>query len=62
MRRLSDGSEVRADEAYLRESIYDPGRRVLEEFARKDVGMPSYVGIISESQAEALILFIRGLK
>ncbi len=61
-RRFADGSETLADETYLRESIYEPGRRVIQEFAGKDVGMPSYVGIIEEDHVKALILYIRSLK
>jgi len=60
-RRLADGSEVLADDDYLREAIYDPAKRVLQEFAGKDVGMPSYVGIIEEDHVKALILYIRSL-
>ena len=61
-RQFSDGSEATADDAYLRESIFDPPKRVIKEFFGKDVGMPSYTGIITEDDFAALVLYIRSLR
>lgn len=62
---FSDGSELRSvDEAYLRESILDPARRVQEgyEMERTGVGMPSYLGVLKDHEIESVVLFIKGLK
>lgn len=62
---FSDGSELRrVDEAYLRESILDPARRVQEgyEMERTGVGMPSYLGVLKDYEIESVVMFIKGLK
>jgi mono/diheme cytochrome c family protein len=61
-RKLADGSKTRADEAYLRESIREPALRVVAGFDKSDAGMPSYEGVISDAQIEALVLYIRSLR
>ena len=54
--------KVTADEAYLRESILNPGAKVVKGFEKFDAGMPIYNGILNESQIQSLILFIKSLK
>jgi hypothetical protein len=64
-RKFADGSEIKKiDEAYLRESILDPARRVQEgyEMERTGVGMPSYLGVLKDHEIESVVLFIKGLK
>lgn len=64
-RTFSDGSEIRKiDEAYLRESILDPARRVQKgyEMERTGVGMPSYLGVLKDHEIESVILFIKSLR
>lgn len=61
-RKLAGGSKVIADEAYLRESIREPALKMLSGFEKTDTGMPSYEGIISDAQIEALVLYIKSLK
>jgi hypothetical protein len=64
-RIFSDGSEIKKiDEAYLRESILDPARRVQKgfEMERTGVGMPSYLGVLKDHEIDSVILFIKGLK
>lgn len=64
-RIFSDGSEIRKiDEAYLRESILDPARRVQKgyEMERTGVGMPSYLGVLKDHEIDSVVLFIKGLK
>jgi mono/diheme cytochrome c family protein len=61
-RQIVGGGRVAADEAYLRESIKEPTARVVSGFEKNDTGMPSYEGVISESQIEALILYIKSVK
>lgn len=64
-RVFTDGSEIKKiDEAYLRESILDPARRVMEgyEMERTGVGMPSYLGVLKDHEIEAIVLYIKTLK
>jgi mono/diheme cytochrome c family protein len=63
-RELSDGTTIRnVDEAYLRESIVDPGARVPKGFNMTEtgVGMPSYLGVLKDHQIDSLILYIKSL-
>ncbi len=54
--------KVLADEAYLRESIKDPAAKFVKGFEKSDAGMPSYEGVITDAQIEALILYLKTLK
>lgn len=63
-RVFTDKSEIRsADEAYIRESILDPPRRVATgfEMERSGVGMPSYLGVLKEHEIASIILYIESL-
>jgi cytochrome c2 len=53
---------VTADEAYLRESILEPSAKVVSGFNRTGMGMPSFSGVLTESQIDSLILFIKSLR
>jgi len=59
---LSNGRKVVADEAYLHESIMEPNATIVSGFDKSDTGMPSYQGVITDAQVEALILYIKSLK
>jgi len=54
--------KVLADEAYLRESIKEPTAKFVKGFEKSDAGMPSYEGVITDAQIEALILYLKTLK
>lgn len=56
---LADGSTVTADEAYLRESILEPGAKIVAGFQNV---MPSYKGRLSDEDVQALIEYIKTLK
>ena len=56
-RSLDDGTTVVADEEYLRTSIVDPGRHVVEGF--NNIMPGTYGQQLSPDQIEALIAFIR---
>ena len=56
--QLEDGRTVTADENYIRESILDPGAKVLKGF--KPV-MPTFQGIVSEEQLNALVAYVKSL-
>ncbi len=53
---------VKADDAYLRESILNPAAKVVKGFEKFDTGMPIYEGILNEFQVESLILYIKSLQ
>ncbi len=64
-REFTDGSELRkADAAYLRESIIDPGRRVTKGFEaqKTGVGMPSYLGVLKDHEIDSIVLYIESLR
>ena len=61
-RRFAGGVvRVTADEAYLQQSILEPGAKIVEGYERGEVSMPSYAGVLSDSQVQSLILFIKSL-
>jgi cytochrome c oxidase subunit II len=55
---LDNGSTVTADENYIRESILNPGAKVVSGF--KPI-MPTFNGIVSEEQLLSLIAYIKSL-
>lgn len=57
--KLKDGSEVAVDDAYLRESIVNPGARVVAGFQPL---MPPFAGKVSDAELDALIAYIRSLR
>ena len=59
---FTDGGKTIADEAYLRESIKEPTAKVVRGFDKSDAGMPSYEGVITDAQTEALIAYIKSLR
>ncbi len=61
VRVLLDDSEAKVDEAYLHESIVHPGAKVSKEFKGVEYGMPIYEGILTESQVQSLVLYIKSL-
>jgi cytochrome c1 len=56
--KLRDGSSVTADEAYLRESILDPNKKIVAGY---QPSMPSY-SYLKDDQVKALIAYIKSLK
>lgn len=61
-REFANSGKLVADEAYIRESIREPGAKVVRGFEKSDTAMPSYEGLISEEQIQALILYIKTLR
>jgi cytochrome c oxidase subunit 2 len=55
---LTDGSSVMVDENYIRESILDPGAKVVKGFQPL---MPTYKGQLSEEELLQLIIYIKSL-
>ena len=55
---LEDGRTVTADENYIRESILDPGAKIVNGY--KPV-MPTFQGLVSEEQLSALVAYVKSL-
>ena len=56
---LTDGSTVTVDDAYLHESIVDPGAKLVEGY--NDIMPKNYGADLSEEQIQALIDYIKSL-
>lgn len=56
---LEDGTTVKADDAYLMESIKDPNAKVVKGFPAG--AMPPYGSILSDQNIDDLIAYIRSL-
>jgi cytochrome c oxidase subunit 2 len=56
--RLAGGARLRADEQYLRESIVDPGEKIV---AGWQPVMPTYKGLVADEQLNALVAYLRSL-
>jgi cytochrome c oxidase subunit II len=57
--KLNTGQVVTADDAYIRESILDPGVKVVDGFRPI---MPTYRGLVGEEQLVALLEYIKSLR
>jgi glucose/arabinose dehydrogenase len=60
--KIAGGPDVIADDAYLRESILIPSAKIVKGYEKVEAGMPVYQGVLSDSQVDSLILFIKTLK
>ncbi|HEY8378500.1 MAG TPA: cytochrome c oxidase subunit II [Nannocystis sp.] len=56
---LADGSEVIADEAYLRRAILDPSAQVVAGYQAGE--MPSFAGVLRDDELLLLIAYLRSL-
>lgn len=56
--QLDDGTNIVADENYLRESIVNPGAKIVAGYANV---MPSYAGQLSDDQLNQLLAYIKSL-
>ncbi|MPY89800.1 MAG: c-type cytochrome [Luteitalea sp.] len=62
-RTFANGAvRVLADEVYLREAILEPSAKIVSGYDHGEAGMPSYAGVLTESQIDSLILFIKSLE
>jgi mono/diheme cytochrome c family protein len=55
---FTDGTSQVADEAYIRESLLTPAKRIVKGYAE---GMPSFAGVLSDGEIQSLVLYIRSL-
>lgn len=56
--KMSDGSVIKADENYIRESIHEPLKHIVEGYQPV---MPSYQGQLTDDEITSLIAFIKSL-
>ena len=61
VRELSDDTKVIADDPYIRESILEPSKKKAKAYMKLETGMPIYAGILSDSQIESIILYMKTL-
>lgn len=61
-RTFADGGTAVADDDYLRQSILEPSAHIVRGFDQSDAGMPSYGGVLSAAEIDALVAYIRSLK
>jgi mono/diheme cytochrome c family protein len=57
-RPMEDGTIVVADAEYLRESILNPAAKIVKGY---NAEMPSFQGILSDTDIESVILFVKSL-
>jgi glucose/arabinose dehydrogenase/cytochrome c2 len=57
-----DVVRVTADDSYIRESILEPSAKIVSGYELGGAGMPSYAGVLTDSQIESIILFIKTLR
>ncbi len=60
-RTFADRTTGIVDDDYLRQSIKEPTAKVVSGFDKSDTGMPSYEGVITDAQIEALVLYLKTL-
>jgi cytochrome c oxidase subunit 2 len=56
--QLSDGRAIKADDAYIRDSILQPNRDIVAGFAPS---MPSYSGLLDDGDIQSLVAYIRSM-
>jgi cytochrome c oxidase subunit II len=56
--KLVDGSTVKVDDAYLRESILNPGAKVVAAYTND---MPTFQGLLTEEQVAMIIQYIKSV-
>jgi len=55
---LADGSAVLADDNYMKESLYEPGAKVVKGFPNV---MPTFKGVLTDDDVTAVIAYIKTL-
>ena len=56
---MSDGSKVKVDENYIRESLMDPAAKIVNGY---NPVMPTFKGQLRDSQIDGIIEYIKSLK
>ncbi|MBL8763111.1 MAG: cytochrome c oxidase subunit II [Phycisphaerae bacterium] len=55
---LSDGARVVADENYIRESIYEPAKKIVKGYQNQ---MPTFQGQINDKELEGIIAYMKSI-
>jgi cytochrome c2 len=58
-RSFKDGTSSIADDTYIKESIVDPGAKIV---TGKEGEMPSFLGVLSDRDINSIILYFKTLK
>ena len=53
---LSDGSQVKVDENYIRESILNPQAKIVQGYPPT---MPTFQGLLKDREIDAIIAFLK---
>lgn len=61
-RDLAKATPIVADESYLRESILTPAAKIVKGYEKVEAGMPVYSGVLTDSQVDSIIMYIKSLK
>ena len=56
---MSDGTTITVDENYIRESILDPGAKIVDGYQNQ---MASYQGLLDDAQIDAIIEYLKTLE
>lgn len=56
---MSDGTTITVDENYIRESILDPGAKIVDGYQNQ---MASYQGLLDDDQIDAIIEYLKTLE
>lgn len=56
---IQDGSEVTADDNYIRESVFDPNAKIVKGFQPL---MPTFEGLLTENDFQKILAYIKSLK
>ncbi len=59
METMNDGSVVKVDENYVRESMMNPQAKVVKGF---EPVMPTFQGLLKENEIHGLVEFIKSLQ
>lgn len=59
MRKLDNGKSIQADENYIRESILNPGAKLVQGYSNQ---MTPFAGLLTEEELSGLIEYIKSLK
>jgi glucose/arabinose dehydrogenase/mono/diheme cytochrome c family protein len=55
-------TKAKVDEKYLREAILDPTAKIAAGFEKGEYAMPSFAGVLNDSQVDSLVLYLKTLK
>lgn len=55
-------AKAKVDAAYLREAILEPGAKIAAGFEKGEYAMPSFAGVLNDTQVDSLVLYLRTLQ